>query len=65
MKSGENWSTFSEKTFKDYEIFIHVHLYIANGQGQILSGDKILIVTKMICYFLILTKRSCYFDHTL
>ena len=43
MKSGENWSSFSEKkTFKDYEIFKHV----AQRQGQITLGDKILIVTK-------------------
>ena len=48
MKSGENWSSFSEKkTFKDYEIFIHV----AQGQRQITMGDKILIVTKSVCYF--------------
>ena len=38
MKSGENWSSFSEKkTFKDSEIFIHV----AQGQGQITLVDKI------------------------
>ena len=51
MKSGENWSNFSEKKSKDYEIFICV----AQRQGQITSGDKILIVAK----------RVCYFDHTL
>ena len=47
MKSGENWSSFLKKTFKDYEIFIHVAL----GQGQITLGDKILIVTKRVCHF--------------
>ena len=51
MKSGEKWSAVLEnKTFKDYEI-----LYIAQGQGQITLGDKVLIVTE----------RGCYFDHTL
>ena len=36
VKSGENWSSFSEKKFKDYEIFIHV----AQQQGQITPGTK-------------------------
>ena len=36
MKSGENWSSFSVKKFKDYETFIHV----AQGQGQITPGTK-------------------------
>ena len=51
MKYGENWSSFSQKKFKEYEIFIHV----AQGQGQITPGNTILIVAK----------RVCYFDHTL
>ena len=42
----------SEKMFKDYEI---LYMYIAQRQGQITQKDKILIVTK----------RVCYFDHTL
>ena len=41
-----------KKTFKDYEI---LHMYIAQGQGQLTLGDKILIVTEKICVF----------DHTL
>ena len=32
------------KTFKKYTIS---YMYIANGQGQVPSGDKILIITKM------------------
>ena len=72
MKSGENRSSFSEKkTFKDYEICVYcpgcvVCVWGGGGeQGQINPGDKILIVTKMICYFFfILTERICYFDHT-
>ena len=42
----------SGKTFKDYEI---IYMYIAQGQGQIIHVDKMLIFTK----------RVCYFDHTL
>ena len=43
----------TEKTmFKDYKILF---MYIAQEQGQIAPGDKILIATK----------RTCYFDHTL
>ena len=42
-----------KKTFKDYEI---LYMYIAQGQGQIILGDKILIVTEGIFF---------YFDHTL
>ena len=38
----------SEKTFKDYKI---LYMYIAQGQGQITLGDKILIVTERVCYF--------------
>ena len=50
VKTGQ---AVSEKTmFKDYEI---LYMYIAQGQGQITQEDKILIVTK----------RVCYFDHTL
>ena len=41
-----------KKMFKDYDI---LYMYIAQGQGQITLGDKILIVTE----------RICYFDHTL
>ena len=37
-----------KKTFKDYKI---LYMYIAQGQGQITLGDKILIVTKQVCYF--------------
>ena len=40
------------KTFKDYEILT---MYLAQGQGQITLGDKILIVSE----------RVFYFDHTL
>ena len=36
------------KTYKDYEI---LHMYIAQGQGQITPGDKILIVVKKVYYF--------------
>ena len=31
-------------------------MYTAQGEGQITLGDIMLIVTKRICYFLILTK---------
>ena len=49
MKSGENCSSFSEKkAFKDYEIFIHVY---CPGAMDITPGDKILFVTKRVCYF--------------
>ena len=41
-----------KKTFKDYEI---LYIYISQGQGQITKENKILIVTKSVCYF----------DHTL
>ena len=41
-----------KKTFKDYVI---LYMYTAQGQGQITLRDKIMIVTK----------RVCYFDHTL
>ena len=45
--------TVSEKkTFKDYEI---LYMYIAQGKWPITLEDKILFVTK----------RVCYFDHTL
>ena len=51
MKSGENWSSpFREEDVKRLRDCIHVQ-----EQGQIILGDKILIVTK----------RVCYFDHTL
>ena len=36
------------QTFKDYQI---LYMYVAQGQGQIIPGDKILIVTKSVCYF--------------
>ena len=36
-----------KKTLKDYEI---LYMYIVQGQGQI-NQDKILIVTKRVCYF--------------
>ena len=45
-------SVSEKKTFKDYKI---LYMYIAQRQGQITPGDKILIVTE----------RVCYFDHTL
>ena len=41
-----------KKTFTDYKI---LYMYIVQGQGEITQEDKILIVTK----------RVCYFDHTL
>ena len=41
-----------KKTFKDYKI---LYLNIAQGQGHITLGYKIVIVTE----------RVCYFDHTL
>ena len=45
----KNGQTVSEKkTFKDYEI---LYMYIAQGQGQIAPGDKVLIVTKRVYYF--------------
>ena len=50
MKIGQAVS--EKKTFKDYKT---LYMYIAQGQGQITQEDKILIVTK----------RVCYFDHTL
>ena len=37
-----------EKIFKDYKI---LYMYIAQGQGQISLGNKILIVTERVCYF--------------
>ena len=49
MKVGQ---AVLEKTFNDNEILF---MYIAQGQGQITLGDKILIGTE----------RICYFDHTL
>ena len=53
MKSGEIGQAVSEKkTFKDHKI---LYMYTALGQGQITLGDTIFIVTK----------RVCYFDHTL
>ena len=50
MKTGQAVS--EKKKFKDYEI---LYMYIAQGQGQITQEDKILLVTKSVCYF----------DHTL
>ena len=50
VKIGQDVS--EKKTFKDYEI---LYRYTAQRQGQITKEDKILIVTK----------RVCYFDHTL
>ena len=46
VKTGQAVS--EKKTFKDYEI---LYMYIAQGQGQITQEDKILIVTKRVCYF--------------
>ena len=46
LKIGQAVS--EEKTFKDYDI---LYMYIAQGQGQIIQEDKILIVTKRVCYF--------------
>ena len=37
--------TVSEKTFKDYAI---LYMHLAQDQGQITPGDKILIVTDVI-----------------
>ena len=37
-----------KKTFKYYET---LHMYLAQGQGQVTPGDKILIVTERVCYF--------------
>ena len=37
-----------EKMFNDYEI---LYMYIAQGQGQITTGDKIFVVTRGVCYF--------------
>ena len=37
-----------KKTFKDYTI---LNMYIAQRQGQITPGDRILIVTKIFYYF--------------
>ena len=42
-KSGEIAQAVSEKAFKNYTI---LYMYIAQGHGQITSGDKILIATK-------------------
>ena len=50
MKIGRAVS--EKKTFKDYQI---LYKYIAQGQGQIAQEVNILTVTK----------RVCYFDHTL
>ena len=50
VKTGQAVS--EKKRFKDYKI---LYIYIAQRQGQITQEDKILIVTKMVCYF----------DHTL
>ena len=41
-----------KKRFIDYEI---LYMYVVQGQGQITTGDK----------FFIVTKRVCFFDHTL
>ena len=46
MKIGQADS--EKKTFKDNEIS---YMYIAQGQGQITQEDKILLVTKRVCYF--------------
>ena len=46
---GKTGQAVSEKKmFKDDEI---LYMYIAQGQGQITQEDKILIVTKRVCYF--------------
>ena len=49
VKTGQ---AVSKKTFKDYDI---LYMYVGQGLGQIILGDKILIITE----------RVCYFDHTL
>ena len=46
VKIGQDVS--EKKTFKDYEI---LYMYIAKGQEQIPQEDKILIVTKRVCFF--------------
>ena len=46
MKIGQAVS--EKKLFKDYDILF---MYIAQGQGQITSGDTIFVVTKSVCYF--------------
>ena len=47
VKIGQ--AVLEKKTFKD------LYMIIAQEQGQIIPGDKIMIVTE----------RVCYFDHTL
>ena len=50
MKLGQ---AISEKgRFKDYDF---LYMYVAQGQGHVTPRDKILIVTKQVCFF----------DHTL
>ena len=52
MTSGEKWQAVPEKKiFKDLYDFIHIQ-----GQGQILRGDKSLIITCNEIHF---------FNHTL
>ena len=50
VKIGQ--AVLEKKTFKDYEV---LYMIIAQEQGQIIPGDKIMTVTE----------RVCYFDHTL
>ena len=45
VKTGQ---AVSEKPVKDCEI---LYMYIAQGQGQIIQEDKILNITKRVCYF--------------
>ena len=42
VKSGENWSS----SFREDDTILY--MYIAQVQGQITPGDKILIVTKKL-----------------
>ena len=46
VKIGQTVS--EKKMFKDYKI---LYMYIAHGQGQITLRDKILTLTKRVCYF--------------
>ena len=45
VKNGQ--AALEKKTFKDYEI---LYMYIAQGQSELTEREKILIVTKTVCY---------------
>ena len=45
------YAVSEKKTFKEYNV---LYMYLAQGQGQIIPGDKLLTVTN----------RVCFFDHT-